>query len=507
MADTDDTNQLEHLLAEIKNLAKPRLLGDFIQDATGLFIPGFTALPAVSILSNRSWKMKIKPEVERWRTGDLIALRSSSSPDESPKLLTSFFTPLGDITIPLIDITPSRDVSRYEKILRLKPKDRWESCEIYFSFLPWDAEREKRVWSSHELLGMSRVLEWLIRRLVVTMKIGDQEVPLNPQWGFSSWVPEPSIESIRFPINYCAKIISPFIFRLPISPSQTMPDGRLLGLRTETVELRFQFPEDALSELYREAGLGGSDISGISIFGNALPIFNVDLKAWELHDSFAECVRTAGMKPLGVAGIFPYVKAGGVSTERIEPISSYDNLFSLEVDTNGMVLSHYDIPGQEDVGKTTQLFLWMTHGEDLNGMDFRYYDHDVIQPMQRRSILLNQTFTIMPLFGGYDCRHTREDDWYKKILLNYSTSQNALLYPDALAHMVEDLLKRFGYRDISIKAPVTELRIIDGNRKRVSVVYLDNRSGKSIEPRHIDIIQGFINDRVPLGVQIILDVA
>jgi len=32
-----------------------------VQDSTGLFLPGFMALPAVSILSHKSWKTRIKP--------------------------------------------------------------------------------------------------------------------------------------------------------------------------------------------------------------------------------------------------------------------------------------------------------------------------------------------------------------------------------------------------------------------------------------------------------------
>ncbi len=499
--------QLERLIEQVRALTSPRVLGDLVQDATGIFLPGFTALPAVSILSNKSWKTRIKPQSERWRTGDMMALKAVSGTYADAKLQTVFFTPIGDVEIPLIDFTPGRDVARFEKTIQLKPKDRWEPIELQFAFLPWDSERETREWSSRDLLGIGRALEWAGRELSVSLELEGQRVPLKPQWGLSGWVARTSLESVRFPINYAARIVSPFIFRLRIETAQHLPNGRVVELSKEGLTLTFEFPEDALRRVYREADLGEPDLSGISLFGNALPVMNVDLKAWLPGDSYGEFVRTAGMKPLGVAGIYPYLKAGKVPKEDLEPLSANANIISLEIERDGQVLSRYGLPGEKDTMATKQLLLWMTHGPALNGVNYKYGGVDIIQPLQKPSLLLNQTFTIVPCFGGYDCGEARGTDWYQRLIMSYSTPPQSLLYRDALVHAIDDLVKKLGYERVVVEGPFTELRVIGGVRRRVTVLYLNNRGGKPIEPRHLAMMQSYVEDRAPIGSEFRLDLS
>ncbi len=169
MSEYDGDTQVGRLVDQIKTLARPRILGDFIQDATGVFLPGFTALPAVTILSNESWKTKIKPEAERWRCGDILTLRATPGADS--KQQNVFFTPIGDLNIPLVDITPEREVGRFQKGFQLRPKDRWERVELQFAFLPWDAAREPSKWTSAESVGIGRALEWRIRELRISLEV------------------------------------------------------------------------------------------------------------------------------------------------------------------------------------------------------------------------------------------------------------------------------------------------------------------------------------------------
>ncbi|MEE9269206.1 MAG: hypothetical protein V3V49_03000 [Candidatus Krumholzibacteria bacterium] len=499
-------SHFDRLISEVQSLTSPRVLGDFIQDAAGLFIPGCAALPAVSIVSSQSWKTRTRPNAERWRTGDLVALRSRTDTNTDGDPQAVFFTPIGDITIPLIDITPGKQSSRFEKSLDLRLKDRWEKSVISFAFLPWDAEREGRGWHASELLEISRVLELYARRLEVFLQFNNHEIPLSPDWAGPSWVASPSVAGIRFPLNYASKLISPFIFKLVMEPYHTLPDGRKLEIESETVSLRFRFPEDALRDLYQEAGLGNPDLSGISIFGNALPVMNVDLKAWELDDSFAECVSTAGMKPLGAAGIFPYRKAGNKNDQRIEPVESYANLFTLEIDRGGTTLTNYDLPGEKNTKKTKQLFLWMTHGSEVNDAEYSYHATTIIQPMQKTSILLEQASTVMACFGGYDCPRSKDKDWYNKLMLTYSTPPQTLVYRDSLLHIIGDLVEKLGYEDVEIENPVTELRVVDGARRRVTVVYLQSKRGKPLTKGHVETIQSFVDDRSPVGSQVVLQV-
>jgi hypothetical protein len=496
---------VERLTEEIRTLARPRVVGDLVHDTTGLFLPGFAALPAVSILSNKSWKTRIKPQQELWRTGDIMVLNAVSGTRADAKQQTVFFTPIGEVVIPLIDMTPGRDLARFEKSIQLKPKDRWEPIELQFAFLPWDAEREDRTWASDDLLAISKVMSWAARELRVTLELGGQQVPIAPKWGVSSWIAKSSLDSIRFPINHAANIISPFIFRLQIDTMQRLPNGRVVDLTTEALGVNFEFSEDAVRTVYREAGLGQPDLTGISIFGNALPVMNLDLKAWLQGDSFADFLHTAGMKPLGVAGIYPYFKAGKVPKEDLEPITSRANVFSIEIDNKGQTLSSYRLPGEEDTVEKKQLLMWMTHGAHINGSIFKYGGADIIQPLQKPSLLLNQTFTIMPCFGGHDCYDAGEGDWHKRLIMSYSTPPQTLLHRDSLVREVEDVVHKLGYDRVTVDQPVTELRVVNGSRRRVTVVYLRNRGGRKFEDKHLTMIQDFVTDRVPVGVDIRLE--
>jgi hypothetical protein len=493
---------VERLLEEIRVLARPRVVGDLVRDAAGLFLPGFSALPAVSILSNKSWKTRIKPQPERWRTGDIMVLNAVSGTRADAKQQSVFFTPIGEVVIPLIDMTPGRDLARFEKSIQLKPKDRWEPVELQFACLPWDAEREDRTWTSEDLLAISKVMSWAARELRVSLELGGQQVSITPRWGFSSWIAKSSLDSIRFPINYAANVISPFIFRLQIETTQKLPNGRVVDLTTEALGVNFEFPEDAVRTVYREAGLGQPDLTGISIFGNALPVMNLDLKAWLQGDSFADFVHTAGMKPLGVAGIYPYLKTGKVPKEDLEPITSRASIFSIEIDIEGQMLSGYGLPGETDTVEKKQLLMWMTHGALINGSIFKYGGADIIQPLQKPSLLLNQTATIMPCFGGHDCHDSGEGDWYKRLVMSYSTPPQTLLHRDSLVREVEELVHKLGYDRVTVDQPVTELRVVNGSRRRVIVVYLRNRGGRDFEEAHLAMIQGFVNDRLPVGVDI-----
>ena len=119
--------------------------------------------------------------------------------------------------------------------------------------------------------------------------------------------------------------------------------------------------------------------------------------------------------------------------------------------------------------------------------------------------MLNQTFSIMPCFGGYDCGESRDLDWYKKLIMSFSTPQQTLLYRDTLIHTIRDLVAKLGYERVEIKGPVTELRVIDGSRMRVTVIYLDNKGGREFDQQHLAVMQSFVDDRCPVGGHFLLE--
>ncbi len=500
---TKKDDHLEQLLAEIKSFTESKILGDFFQDATGLFIPGFSALPAVSILSSESWITRMKGGQERWKPGDLISLKTDEESASETPFEIVFFTPIVDVTIPLIDAEQGKEISKFEKTIELKPNDRWEKVDIHFAVLPWDYRREKRGWSPEELLAISRAMESAGREITVELRLRDRSLYLEPKWTLSSWVPERAAESLCFPLNYAYQLLSPFVFRLEFGPQLTSYDGQTIDLETESLELHFRLREESLQRLYRDAGIGEPSLSGISIFANVLPVMNVDLKAWEPNETFADFVRSSGMKPLGPAGIYPFRKAG--RRESLGPVDAGSPVFSIQIDLSGSVLNRYSLPGEEDTEQAKQFFMWMTHGNSISGYRYKYNETETFQPLHKASALLQSAFTIMPCFGGGDCPRPDEADWFNRVILGHAVPPQKLLYRDTLLATIEDLISGLGYRDVEIHEPGTELRVIEGARQRVTVVHLRNRGGKPLDSRDISMIQGYLNDRAPIGSRIILE--
>jgi hypothetical protein len=497
-------DHLKQLLAEIESFTKSRIIGDFFQDATGLFIPGLAALPAVTILSSESWITRMKGGLERWRPGDLISLKTDEESASETSYEIAFFTPVVDVTIPLIDVEQGKEISKFEKTVELKPNDRWEKVDVHFAVLPWDYRREQRIWTPEELLAISRAMERVSREIIVELRLRDRSLDLEPKWTLSSWVPERAAESLCFPLNYAFQLLSPFVFRLELEPHLVSLDGQTVDLGTDSLDLHFRFREESLQRLYRDAGLGEPSLSGISIFANPLPVMNVDLKAWEPNETFADFVRSSGMKPLGAAGIYPFRKAG--PKEFLGPVDPGSPIFSIQIGHSGPVLNHYSLPGEKDTEKKKQFFMWMTHGNKISGYHYKYNETEKLQPLHKASALLQSAFTIIPCFGGGDCTRPDESNWYNRLILGHAIPPQKLLYRDTLLSTIEDLVTGLGYRDVEMRGPGTELRIIEGAKQRVTVVYLRNRGGKPLNARDISMIQGYLNDRAPIGSCIILEV-
>lgn len=497
-------DHIKQLLSEVELFNQNKVLGDFFHDAAGLFIPGFTALPALSIISTDSWITRMKSGPERWRPGELISVKTDEEAATGSHTDVTFFTPVVDVTIPMIDAEQGKEISKFEKTVELKPNDRWESIDIHFAILPWDYKREQRKWTPEELLAISRAMEKAGREVTVEMRLRDRAVDLEPRWTLSSWVPERAAESLCFPLNYAFQLLSPFVFRLEFGPEMTSIDGETVNLDMDSLVLHFRLEEESLQRLYIEAGIGEPALSGISVFANALPVMNVDLKAWEPEETFEQFVRTSGMKPLGPAGIYPFRKAG--RKESLGPADSGSPVFAVEIDSSGPVLNRYYLPGEKDTAEAKQFFMWTTHGNSIAGYTYKYNETDVFQPLHKASALLQSTFTIMPCFGGGDCAKPGEADWYNRLILAHAVPPQKLLYRDTLMATIEDLIGRLGYREVDIRDPVTELRVVDGARQRVTVVYLRNRGGKALDGRHVAMIRGYLNDRAPIGSRIVLEV-
>jgi hypothetical protein len=278
--------------------------------------------------------------------------------------------------------------------------------------------------------------------------------------------------------------------------------GQVLSLERQPVQLSFEFPEQEYTNLYREVGLGAPRNSVISVFANAIPIANFDLKAWPVGDSFADFAREAGMKPLGAAGIFRYKRVG---EQAADPLQSHANVFSLEIDRDGMTLNRYGLPGEEDTTKEKQLLMWMTLGSEANGATFTYKPQTIRQPMEKSSELLVNARTVLPCFGGAECRPGNKEDVYKALMLNVSAAPQMFSFRDGLSHAAEDIVSRLGYDRITVESVEPDLRLVDGVRRRVIVVRLGNRGRNPMDPRHVRALRSYLLDRLPIGAEVCVD--
>lgn len=500
----DPQNQLQYLLDEIKALGDARHLSYVVQDATGLFVPGFTALPSVTILGSDSWRTKALSAPESWRTGDLIALTHEGDTNENPRLQRVFFSPVCDVTIPLLDISPADQTSRYARSFRVTPVDRWNALTLQFAVLPWEEDEGSDFeWTSDDLSVLGEVFDRFKLHLSAAAEVDGKRIELRPDWGPAPSSPVPVTDGARFPLNHARELVSPFLFRLSFSSELRLPDGERIALERQPVTLSFSYDEQAYQNLFREAGLGAPRRPGITVVANALPVANIDLKAWPAGDAFADFVREAGMKPLGLAGIFRFKRVGEQSIP--DPLQSHANVFSAEIDRDGMVLNRYGLPGEENAIKDKQLLLWMTLGSEANGSRFKYKPQAIRQPMEKSSEVLVNSKTILPCFGGAECFPGRGHGLHRSLMLNVAAAPQMFAFRDGLAHAAQQVVDSLGYDKITVESVAPELRVVGGVRRRVVVVYLDNRGRDSVDPKHSRALRTYLVDRSPIGTEVVIE--
>jgi hypothetical protein len=504
MSTHDPQRQLQYLLDEIKELGGARHLSYVVQDATGLFVPGFAALPAATILGKDSWKTKAMAGPETWRTGDLIALTVEGDPGENPRLQRAFFSPVCEVTFPLLDISPSEQASRFSQSFRLAPHELWTDVTVQFAVLPWEADDGADFeWSSEDLSVIGELFDRFKLNLSVTADIAGRQIELQPDWGPSRSLPIPATDGARFPLNHARELVAPFLFRLSFARELRATAGEAITLERQPVTVNFHFDEQAYGNLYREAGLGAPRRPGISVIANALPVANLDLTAWPAGDKFSDFVREAGMKPLGMAGIFHFKRVGEQSV--VDPLQSHANVFSAEIDRDGMVLNRYGLPGEENAIKDKQLLLWMTLGSETNGARFKYKPQSIRQPMEKASEMLVNAQTVLPCFGGAECYPSKGNDLHRNLMLNVAAVPQMFAFREGLVHAAQEVVSSLGYDRVTVAGVEPELRVVGGVRRRVTVVYLDNRGRKPLLPQHLRALTAYLTDRSPIGTDVVIE--
>jgi hypothetical protein len=270
-------------------------------------------------------------------------------------------------------------------------------------------------------------------------------------------------------------------------------------METQPVTLHFRFDEPAYGRLFGQAGLAPPARPGVSVVANALPVANLDLKAWPAGDRFADFVREAGMKPLGMAGIYHFKRVGEQSV--VDPLQSHANVFSAEIDRDGVVLNRYGIPGEEDAVKDKQLLMWMTLGSEANGARFRYKPQSIRQPMEKSSQILVNAVSALPCFGGAECFRSRGSGLYGNVAMNVSAAPQMFAFREGLVQAAQDVVSTLGYERVRVGAVEPELRVVGGVRRRVTVVTLENR----VSDRHLRALRAYLSERSPMGTEVIVE--
>jgi hypothetical protein len=506
MSGTSANDSIERLRGEIAQLLNPRVPAQLFQDASGLFVPGFTALPAVSIVPARP--SRSSTQAEKFAAGQLYSFDVDYASSGGSKRVLTFFTPLGAFEVPPLNINTPPPKTKNVVTLQIETTTTWEPCELSFAWLPWGLDETDLAFQLGVLERFSQLPDVLVSRLRASLLVEGAEVPLNPVWGLGSWVPSPELESALFPVLRARHILEPFMFRLEISPSYTLPDGSVVALENKSISIQFTFPVEDLPRLYGKAGAGAQRLRSFSIIGNAIPVMNVDLKAWEPEATYTEFIKTSNMRPLGFAGLAAFKENRTLAMPDESPTPSllpYSTQFSIELSNEGALVSRYRLAGSGDEADERQLLFWMTHGDEINGLKFRYNDSEPIQTLQVTTPSFKQVVTATPCFGGFSCGAFNPENLYESLVLNYGAPPQMLLYRDSLVYTVRDILLRLGYQDFAVREPFTEVRVIGGERRRVTVVAIGADEHAPVEDAHIRVVQDYLDRRSPLGSKIVIE--
>lgn len=501
-----EDDRLLKLIEKFEELTNRRLPDKWLQDAVGLLLPGFTAVPPVTFVTAQPSPNYSNPE--RFEIGKLMAFESADHDSGQSQPIRTFFTPLENMTLAPLQFRLSRERTPDDQILHIEPNHGWVDTNIYFSWLPWRNKPSDSAKIGKLLELLSEDKELLPGTLEVYLVKGDTEIQLHPEWGLDSWHPNRNIESIVFPINHARELLAPFVFRLKIAEGRLETENGALDIEHDELALRFTFPSGNLKDPYRKAGLDENLVDGCTVVGNAIPVMNIDLKIWEPDLSYEDFINTSAMRPLGFAGVAPFKRSErslnddlDYAFDRIADLP-YSTMLSIEFNENNRPVMRYALPTGMNSNPDTQVLFWMTQGESNNGRSFRYVDAAEIQPYQIRSPFIYRSHTIMPTFGGSNYKILSEGHGGNSLAMNISYPPNKLLTKNGIRDAVQRLLENTGYANCTVRGPVIEMRIIDGYRQRVAVVYIESKGGNNILRHHGDAIKKYCRQFMPVGIML-----
>lgn len=465
----------------------------------GPALPGASALPAVTILPTASCAhLRAAGKPERWQAGDMLALQLSGSAGEPER--KEYFGALGAMSVPCCDVA-TVEADGTEVVLRVTAHERWDDTVMQFAFLPWSPDRPHEV-SAESMAALARTVQPAARCLSVTMEVGSARRELRPEWGLRHAPFRADLEAIRFPLTHAAARLEGFLFRVAI-PRRLAKDMGAGG--GQPVLLRFRIAPEAVRSTWLRAGLTPPEPTGFSVHANALPLANVDLRAWTPGDAYEEFLRQSDDHPLGIAGVFPYAPAHGAPAPAVRGDADRSDdglLFDLRLDAVGETLTTYRLVGGEG---DRRVLVWTSRGPGLNGRTFAHRRSAPRQPLERISSAFVDSACCLPCFGGVELAADDPHEKGSAARLRIPPVPLPLSHQDGLLLETKRCLDALGYARAAVKRPRTEVRLIDGVRRRVIVLPCRVAAGAGIAPDHLRVLHSFLADRVPFGLDVFVE--
>lgn len=464
--------------------------------------PGPSAFPAVTILAAASTSgLRGTIRSEEWTSGDLIALTGPPGGAQEGRSADDrvYFMALGKMAVHPLDIVPGGDSDPTSCSLRVQPHERWDDCAVQFALLPWRRDDPGRSALHRSLADVGRHLAILGRELAVTAELDGETVPVQPSWGLAHAPFRPELEGIRLPLTRSAAAVEGFILRLRLGPRMGFGGGARV-LSGESISLRFHLPTKALESIWARTGIHANGDDGFSVRPNALPLAQVDLKAWLKDQAYDEFVRQADAKPLGCAGVFPYAHAP--RNPRLASANGGRIVLSMNVDPQGDVLRRYTVVGEPE-SPDSQLLFWVSQGPERNGQWFSYRSAQPRQPLERASSAFAGGACIVPAYSGAAIAPSETPG--SAFGLRASLAPQMFAFRDGLVGEALDILRLFGYEHAEIDGPVFEARILEGARRRAVVLYCRNPGGHRITTPHLGVLWNVLAQRVPPGMDVLVE--
>lgn len=467
------------------------------------FCPGLTALPGVTVLAQPQWRYRESEPQEAWAPGEILALAGIG--DTSPQQTSSFFTPIAPFRFPRAELASveSTGAARTSGLVAIRRHDPVRPIEIQVLVLPWDSLGEGAHW---DWAIQSRLLQHCagsyLRGTTVELQGPGGALGLETKWGLQPFPIQTSLEALRFCFNNATCMLAPAVFRVQITPEQfrTVSGGNGVG---GECQLKFATPEHNIQALYAAAGIGRSVIPACEFFPNAMPVMNVDLRAWLKGQQYREFLQQISVRPLGIAGVHVWHQDSGPSTDA-HPLGA-DTLFHFAVEPSSGTLENYWSIADVGEGQETQLLVWTTEGAALNGRVFQYIHRSEQQPRERTSTAWIGAFTPLPALGGLDCSHAQSNISDQQPMLTIATPPQMFAYGDTITLLTRDIMMRLGYPQVQVRGPHAVLRVIRGVRRHASLMIISNDGGQAISPTHQAALKQYLRELAPIGHEILVE--